>query len=170
MNLRAIADAWSVIARDKGLPTLSVGRLKVSTRRLDQQQRAWEALKALPLREGWLQFQSSVVCFADGKTPEHRPEWGGLLAAEVAALDGRSILVRQDGSGGLLLVIATPAPDDDAEELMVDTVSQLATGRVGQLPGVPQPARLHYRRYWRYDQASGYRPVFTAFIGFARPE
>lgn len=170
MSLRRVADAWNRVAETRGaLPTLKVHHLRVKTESIDQPRRAWDEITALPLREGWLQFQSIVTCFADGKVPDAEVDWGCLLAAEAVTTDRHSILVRQNGAGGLFLVTVTPGPGEGAEELLADEVSQLATGKVAQLPGIEEPARLHYRRYWRCDDA-GFRPVLAAFTRFSRPE
>jgi hypothetical protein len=169
MSQQDIAEAWRrVVACHPELPALDVQHLRVLPETIDTPQRAWKQLKALPLGEGWLQFQSIVTCFAGGKLPNAEEDWGCLLAAEAVTTDGQSILVRQNGTGGLLLVRMMPGAGEGAEELLADKVSQLATGKVGALLGEKSP-RLWYRRYWRQDKASGFRPVLAAFIGFHRP-
>lgn len=170
MSLQQVADAWNRVAETRGaLPTLKVQHLHVKTEIIDEPHRAWDEVITLPLREGWLQFQSIVICFTDGKVPDAEPDWGCLLAAEAITKDDQSILVRQNGAGGLSLVIMTDGPGEGAEALLADEVSQLATGRVAQLPGIREPPMLRYRRYWRGDGA-GFRPVLAAFIGFSRPK
>ena len=175
MSMQSVAEAWNRIAEaQSGLPKLEVCQLRVAPQRFEQPRLAWDTLAALSLKEGWLQFQSVVTCFAGGEIPTPEQHWGCLLAAECVTADKTSVLVRQDGTGGLMLVTMTPGAADGAVEFLADKVSQLATGKVGQALGlsgqVAGSAKLRYRRYWSRDEESGFRPVLAAFIGFSRPE
>lgn len=163
MNLATLSDAYARVAkRHGGLPEMALGKLAVSPPETLTPASAWDALKALNPVAGWLQFQSCVVCFEQGRMPEPESDWGVLLAAEAADGQGRSYLLRQDGSGALLLIAATPGSIDGTEEFLTDEVRQLATGKA--------PGRLRYRRYWRRDPEIGLVPAFAAFLGFARTE
>jgi hypothetical protein len=167
MKMAALAEAYAHITkRHGGLPAMMPGLLRVQPPQNLAPVSAWDALAASGPVEGWLQFQSRVVCFDQGQMPRPEPDWGLLLAAE--AVDGRdrSYLLRQDGSGALLLVVAVPGAEEGAEELLTDEVYQLATAKA---PG-KAPCRLHYRRYWRCDSEMGLVPVFAAFLGFACTE
>lgn len=168
MNLQRIADAWTGLAQVQRLPRLQTARLRREARHAGDPETAWKTFTSYQPREGWVQFQSQVIAFNGATPPAHHTDWGFLLAAEAVTTDGRSLLVRQDGNGGLLLVIATPGAGEGAEALLADQISQLATGRVAQLQGVVSPARLHYRRYWDHDELLGFAPVFAAFLGFAK--
>lgn len=169
MNLQHIADTWSGLAQEQRLPRLQTARLRRESRPIQDPETAWESFLSYQPREGWVQFQSQVIAFNAATPRAQHTDWGLLLAAEAVTSDGRSLLVRQDGSGGLLLVIANPGACDGAKEFLADQVSQLATGHVAQLQGVASPARLHYRRYWDHDELLGFVPVFAAFLGFAKP-
>jgi hypothetical protein len=174
MSMQSIAEAWNQVAEaQSGLPKLDVCRLRIAPAQcFEQPGPAWDAVAALTLREGWLQFQSVVTCFVDGQVPTPEKHWGCLLAAEAATTNNGSILVRQDGAGGIMLVTLTPGAGEGADEYVADEVSQLATGKVAQALGLKDPgpaaAKLRYRRYWNQDAASGFRPVLAAFIGFSR--
>lgn len=161
MNLDQLAAAYARLSDALALPAMSVRQLHREPRPLPDPAAAWQALTALNPRCGWLQFQSAVCCFAAGEVPQPEADWGGLLAAEAVDGQGRSLLVRQDGRGGLLLVVASDGDTDGAEPMLADEVKLLATGRA--------PGRLHYRRYWQPQGAAGLVPVFAAFIGFAQP-
>jgi hypothetical protein len=176
MSMQPVADAWNrVVETHSELPKLALCQLQVARADYEHPRQAWDALKAMPLREGWLLFQSHVACFADGQIPAAQADWGCLLAAEAITNEAqaRSILVRQDGNGGLFLVTLTPGTGTGAEDYLADEVSQLATGKVAHALGLKDAtkdsAKLRYRRYWRPDEASGFRPALAAFIGFSRP-
>jgi len=163
MNPATLADAYAEVARRHvGLPEMTPGWLAAQPAQSLDPPGAWETLKTLKPVEGWLQFQSCVTCFDQGRMPEPEPQWGFLLAAEAVDAESRSCLIRQDGTGGLLLIVATSGASEGAEELLTDEVFQLATGKA--------PGRLHYRRYWCRDPEMGFVPCFAAFLGFARTE
>jgi hypothetical protein len=160
MNLEELAEAYGRIAGRHALPRVSPAHLRVSRQSLDNPQAAWTALQAVAPLEGWLQFQSIVQCFSGRALPKPEPDWGLLLAAEAVDGEGRSHLIRQDGSGGMVLVTCDPNADEGGETWLADEVEQLAAGKA--------PGRLRYRRYWRRDPEMGLAPALAAFIGFAR--
>ena len=159
-----LLDAYAGIASKNALPAMHLGALSLERREISDVRLGWDALKQFELSDGWLQFQSKVVVIEQGNLPEPKSDWGLLLAAEAIARDGRSLQLRQDGSGGLLLVIATATDaadsDSDSELFLTDDVQRLATRKA--------PGSLRHRRYWRLDPQPGPVPVFAAFQGFAR--
>jgi hypothetical protein len=166
MKMVDLAAAYTLVTKPHdGLPPMIPGMLTVQSRQFFDPGAAWDALTALNSVEGWLQFQSRVVCFDQGQLPRPEPDWGLLLAAEAVDSQDHSHLLRQDGSGSLILITALPGAAEGAEELLTDEVYQLATGKA---PG--KDLRLHYRRYWRCDSEMGLVSVFAVFLGFACKE
>lgn len=161
MSLDALAAAYARVARAQGLPAMTLGTLAVETRTLTDPATVWDAFKAEGPKEGWLQFQSRVEVFRGGASPEPKPDWGYLLAAEGVDGSGRSLQVRPGPGGTPLLVIATPN-GPGADTFLTDEVEHLAA-RDGL-------GSLRYRRYWRQDPEIGPVPAFAAFLGFARTE
>ncbi len=164
MNATELCAAYAEVAQKHGLPPMVPAALQVEIHDLADPEAAWEALAERKPVEGWLLFQSHVAAFLAEVLPEPDPDWGYLLAAEVLDAQGRSIHIRQSGTGGLRLTIATPVEEAaDAEDVfLTDRVRHLATNKA--------PGPLCHRRYWRVDSAMGVVPVFAAFQGFARQE
>lgn len=159
MNLTDLASAYSGLRAAHRLPPMEVRHLRRMPQPLSDPTNPWAAFAALAPQAGWLQFQSQVHCFEQGQLPPPDDESGCLLAAEAVDTQGRSLLLRQDGRGGFLLVVISDGPGEGATAMLADEVLLLGTGRA--------PGRLRYRRYWQADDAQGITPVCAAFIGFA---
>jgi hypothetical protein len=178
MNLAELLTAYNQVAREHELQPMSLARLTLSTRDAllpgpapqgGVAEDAWQWLRGLAPREGWLQFQSRVEAFAGGELPAPADDWGVLLAAEALLSDGRSLLLRPDGRGTLRATLieatATEASSPTSGAVLTDRVHHRATGRV---PGAARA--LGYSRYWRMDPERGPAPFLAAFDGFGSPE
>jgi len=160
MTAAELCAAYNKVARKHGLTQMAYAALQVETYDFDGPEAAWDALQKLEPTEGWLQFQSQVMTLPEA-LPEPDPNWGYLLAAEVIDDQGRSIHLRQSATGGMRLVLASPAEAADSKEaFLTDQVQYLATDKA--------PGAVCHRRYWRVDSALGVVPIFAAFQGFAR--
>jgi hypothetical protein len=166
MTPAQFSQAYARVAMAHGLPALEPARCHVQTQMMSEPAQILMELRQRQLQQGWLQFQSQVTTFIAGAVPEPAPDWGVLLAAEAVDAAGRSIHLRQHGTGGWLLTVCTPADDTSAEVeddlVLADEVTQLPTDRA--------PGPLRYRRYWSLDPATGSIPRFAAFIGFVLRE
>ena len=167
MTPKDLLAAYTKMARRHHLSPMKRTVLKVESSTIGDPQTAWQELQRLAPLEGWVQFQSHLAAFGSGELPDAHADWGLLLAAEGIDSQGRSIHLRQDGAGGLKLVIAASQPIGAGamgqETYFADRVSHLATDKaLGE--------RVCYRRYWRLDSDLGAIPVFAAFQGFAPTE
>lgn len=176
MNPAELLAAYSQLAKKHDLPRMEPAKPSIVLRATfspgptvhgSPDSDGWEWLRSVSPQEGWLQFQSHVAVFTDGELPEPAEDWGLLLAAEAVLPDGRSLLLRPDGQGGLRAVVV--APDADARDEapfaeFEDVVSHRATDRAGV------SKTLRYTRYWRADPDRGVVPVLAAFQGFGREE
>ncbi len=100
---------------------------------------------------GWLCFQSTVEWFRSGELPDA----GTVLYGEVAGDDDHTLIIRQDGNGGWLMIHMTEAPGRNhiAEECR----------HIGR---DHPPGNLAYRRYWRHQPSWGFQPFAARFTGF----
>jgi hypothetical protein len=181
MNHTELLAAYAEVARKHRLPAMESSTVTVAAHHAltpgpspaggRGESDAWEWLRELAPREGWLQFQSRVVAFADGALPQPSQDWGMLLAAEAVLADGRSLSLRPDGRGALHGALFTHGPGGTVAEggmtveALADRVRHRATGRV---PGAAKA--LHYARYWHLDPERGSIPFLAAFDGFGHPE
>ncbi len=165
MSPQDLLTAYAEVALKHRLDPMECAALTIDSRTITDPVTAWDALRLLGPRTGWLQFQSWIVAFAENQLPEVQPDWGYLLAAEAIDEAGRSLHLRQVGAGEFRLVVATPQTVGNAgqEVFLSDRIAHLATEKA---PG----KQLWYRRYWRLDPARGALPYFAAFQGFATTE
>lgn len=165
MSLAHTLDAYRCFAQQQGLRPMALASLRLEAQPLDTPEAAWAALQARQPLEGWLQFQSKTLVFAEGQLPEPEPDWGWLLDAEACDSAGRSLLIRTLSPGQLRLVIAEPQAAGAGErDYLTDEVRHWATGKVLERA---KRRFLRYRRYWRQDDLDGLLPCFAAFQGFA---
>lgn len=156
-----ILDAYNRLVdgtKHRQLPKLHRGGCSVEPMHYADSDEVWSALVSSSPRQGWLQFQSKQLAF-DRELPVWKADWGMLLAAEATTVQGGSIALGLNGSGGWIVTHYRPLPDGN---LLYDEPLQLAHD--------PELGALRYRRWWRCDPDQGFIQVFACFIGFDKGE
>jgi hypothetical protein len=117
---------------------------------------------AFGARAGWVERQSRLQVFEDGRWPAAEGGFDAVLAGELAGSETGLFIRRAEG--GWRLTRIADHPDESGDCLCHDT--ELAG--VDRLPAGGQPfgRRLSYRVYWRYAAERGWRPFAARLLGF----
>ena len=146
--------AYNNIAKKYNLPEMNRGGFNPETRTISKSEEVWSSLEKCTPACGWLLFQSRQLSFVDG-LPEPESDWGQLLASEAVDIEGRSLTLEQDGTGGWLLTAHKHSKEGDC---LVDKPTLLAHN--------PESGKLKYKRYWYLQPEQGYVQVAACFTGF----
>jgi len=136
-----ILQQYTNLAEKHDLPAMTAGGCDIEIHQHESAEAAWQALVAAKPTAGWFQCQSKQQSFT-GALPAHQPDWGALLAAEVAATDGSSLRIEYQNG----LWWETCYHHRNEGDLLCDEVRQF----------LHSGGRLVYRRYWRHDPEQGW--------------